>query len=859
MSFNPLTHLSNVLSDKFIHRIDEDEFVSHPVSVSNKIFSKNSISNYIRPYKFHRKTHIFECNDNYSGVVLELNPRVRMGKDTVDTFKDVLESMPLDALVSVQLFGSKNNTAILNNWDIAHRYRQDEQSNYLVDLIAKFFAEKSNGNLTKGIKTNLKRHRVLISVKHKSVKTLVHYVDEMMRVLKSASFMPTYMTPKSLKPIYYEFLNDLDDMNEIPKYDRNRFFNKQCVSYNQVTQEEAEYIRVGRVVDKKFKGTYYKALALQDISDYFDIGEFSQKIGATVGSSGDVEGKQFYRNFIISLNLTKATPNEIKKIGINQTIVEKTVQTKDDDVDLKAQKKENRTIRHHLGNEDSIFKADITVIVGADTYEDLKESSSNVRQMWRKSGAEESGRIKLEPANNMHKNIFLSSLPLGLNDLYFTHVQDKPYFWNVGNVAQFLPVEGDWSGNAYNVLAVGRRGGLLAFDTFETSVNKNFYILGTSGAGKSNTLSWIIFNNHARGTRNFVIDVGASQEILFKYLGGEFLQPDLKSPISFNPFGNISNLEELKEEFGSFFSNWLYVVGGNKDEQTYKREQKFIKAKLEDVIIQEWEKANKSGRILEPTDIQREFMKLYEETKDSRYSDFATHLSPICNGGKYDKFFKGKSDFDIKKSELACLDLTLIQNEEELRDNLVFLMTFFFSEAIYKDHNCTQTQVIIDELHKHLGKDPRLEDEVDVAFRTYRKHGAGMGVGTQGFNDLVDARTGQGTKLGKSIIENSATQLFGKQTAVARNMLLNSPLMDFDEMDKDVLSNPPQGGGYKEFLIIDEHNNKIPIRFLFPKFFLWLCTTDPDEKPLLKRTIQQCNGDITKAINILIEKELQSA
>lgn len=854
MKLNFLASLNDYLAKSFVENIDEEEFVSHPVSLSKQIFAKNSISNYIRPFEYHSKFKIYECNDGYSGVVIEIIPRVRMGKDTIDTFRDIFEGMPDDTYMSVQLFGSKNNSDILNTWNNTHRYRLDASTNYLVNLIYDFYNDKATKNLSSSIKTNLKNHKIVLSIKHRKVKKLREYVEEVFRVLSSGSFSPRYLTPDLLKPFYYEFLNDVEYINDMPKYQKSRHFNKQCVSYDQVFQEENEYIRIGRVENNKFKGSYWNALAIQDISENFEIGEFSQKIGATIGSGADVEGKQFKRDFIISLNITKALPKEVKGISNNQLIIEKTAVSSEEDVDLKEQKKENKSIRHKLGNEDPFFKTDLTVLLSADTLDELKTETSNIKAMWRKNEADDSGRIRLEKANNMHKNIFLSALPLGLNEEYFTHIQDKPYFWSADNVCQFLPVEGDWNGNSPNALGVGRRGGLCGIDTFATSTNKNFYLIGTSGAGKSNLLSWFIFSDHAMGRRNFIIDVGASQEVLVQYLGGDFLQPDLANPISFNPFGNILDLEELKK-FGSFFSNWLYVVGGNKDEQTYKKEQKFIKAKLEDVIIQEWIKANAEGRILEPTDVQKEFMNLYDKHKDIRYSDFAIQLTPVCEGGKYEKFFKGKSDFDIKKAIIACLDLTLIQEEEDLRDNLIFVMTFFFSEAIYKGDSDMETSVKIDELQKHLGKDSRIEEEADVAVRTYRKHGAGIGFGTQGFNDLVDAKTGQGTKLGKSIIENSATAFFGKQTNVAKNLLISSEIIDFDEIDKDILSNPPMSGGYKEFLVVDENSNKIPVRFIFPRFFLWLCTTDPKEKPLLKRTIKQFNGNILKAVNYLVDME----
>ena len=42
-------------SSLFTKIIDENEFVSLPTTTLNKILGKNSISNFVRPFKFHNK------------------------------------------------------------------------------------------------------------------------------------------------------------------------------------------------------------------------------------------------------------------------------------------------------------------------------------------------------------------------------------------------------------------------------------------------------------------------------------------------------------------------------------------------------------------------------------------------------------------------------------------------------------------------------------------------------------------------------------------------------------------------------------------------------------------------------------
>ena len=94
-------------SSLFAKIIDENEFVSLPVNIINKILGKNSISNFVRPYKFHKeKNFIFaECNDGLCGSIIEIMPRVRAGKTTSETVESILNLLEDDMFFSVNLYG----------------------------------------------------------------------------------------------------------------------------------------------------------------------------------------------------------------------------------------------------------------------------------------------------------------------------------------------------------------------------------------------------------------------------------------------------------------------------------------------------------------------------------------------------------------------------------------------------------------------------------------------------------------------------------------------------------------------------------------------------------------------------------
>ena len=849
-------------SSLFAKLIDENEFVSLPTTILNKILGKNSISNFVRPFKFHTKDKHFifaECNDGMCGTIIEVTPRVRAGKTTSEAIESVLRLLDDDMYFSISLIGLENNQFKINDWVKNHRKAGDKYVNKLTEIFGAFFEQKSNSYLAPNLKHNMKSFRLFISIKHKKHLVLSKVVTEAFRILENRQFYPKYPSMQSLKELYWELLNRNDDFKRIPSYSENRYFNKQLTSSSTVAEDSINHLRIGKICHKSntFKGKYWSVLAIQDISENFDITEFDQKIGANYGQMSSIENNQFKNNFIISLNVVKATKNELSIIGINQKIIKNQI-ANDEEVDVKQAKKEHRSIMNKIGGDETFFKTDLIVAVAGNTEDEVKQSITSTISYF-KEGTEESGRIHLEVASNVQMPLFLSALPLGITEEYFSKIQDTPYFWTADSVTQLLPMSADWQGTGNNILCVGRRGGLIGLDLFNDSGSKNWYSFGTTGSGKSNLISWLIFCGYSRNGREFSIDVGGSQEFLFYFLGGTFLQPVMEKPISFNPFSQINkdNFDDLIQKYLSFFVAFLYMVGGNKNQAQYEKEQKFIEGVLNEIIVEEIKKSVDNGTICEVSNIQKRFFQLEEQTKDKRYSDFAVGLTAICKGGRYYKFFSGKSDIELSESNLACLDITKIQEESDLRDYLVFIITFFFSEAVYKGDNIAQIGFKVDELHRHLGESPRIEKEVDIAFRTYRKHNGSVGTGTQGFNDYIK-QDGNASKLGESIITNYNLAFIGLQTQEGANALINSKRFSLNDIDMSILQNMEKVNGYREFFVISNQGIKVPVRFIFPPFFLWLVTTDSEEKerilrPVFNRFMELTNADKQESVSLAID------
>lgn len=822
--------------------LDEEEYTALPTDRANAIFERHSFSNYVSPVSMKGGGDYIECHDGMFGIIIECRPRVRAGSNAAMAFESILKKMPESAFMQVQIFGSSNLNSIIDLWEFDHLKRDNEVLRTAVKEMAQFFREKTNESVTRSMKTKLKHTPLFVSFKHHDIKELLSLAKMAKNYLSSNHFQPKIIGFEELKPLFFEFLNPHINTRDIPKYDRNRFFNRQCVSPDQGTRPHDDYITFGKKRDGKVEGKSWTCMVISDLPDDAFISDMGKKLGNNI--AGAINDDQFRDNFAISWTVQRIKNKEYEKIESVQKVIDK-VRAKKEDRDLHEKKKEVYGILKKIDSREPIFRCDIVVAVAGDTPEISAENATTVESFWRRKPTD----IKIVTGSAIQAPLFQSVLPLGVTDEYFKKLQNNPYYLFSEQCVQFLPIESDWVGNYPNMLGVTRRGNLFALDIFKTSESKNFAMYGTSGAGKSATASYILLNHYAKGGRAFIIDVGDSYGGLIGEFGGVYLQPDKSAPVSFNPFGNVESLEKLNE-YLKFFTSFLYVIGGNKEPSVFKREQKYIKGKLEELIPQVWQQCHLSDETMTITHIRD----VCAASSDTRLTDFAVHLRSFCADGVNGGFFAGKAQFNFNH-DLVGLDTTKIKDDHELTEALIYVASYFFSEAVYQGNGSQELMFWIDEFHKHMGKNQSMDEEVEEAYRTYRKHNGAVGIGTQGFNDLVDL-TGVQNPIGKVVLTNSAWTFVGKQKEVARNLVVKSGLYDFSPEDEQALKAMDGiDGEYKEFLIISPDEQKTFVRWVYHPFFLKLISTKAEEKHEIKETMKELGISRSEAIKYIINRE----
>ena len=826
---------------------------SIPVSNWNKIFENNKLSDYIPYSSYDEDTNFFHNNDDSVSCAIELlNPHTRSGSDTAGTMVEIFEKMPEDAFLSVMYYGSKNIKNLLTEYRNGHKTRgrmsdDGKEIDDSIDMICDFMLKKTQEGCSRQMQTNIKDIRIVFSIVFPSNNdplVLKKFKTDVFNIINANKMNPQFLDKDQLLELAFEILNPQIPITNYPFYDGTKFINSQVVSKDTKMVVDDDFIQFN---DSK----YWINSTLQSLSERAHISEFGLKLGDYLSDS--LNSNQFNDSFIINATIKKKPKKSASKTAKTHAFINTqdwgTIFRK-----FEAKKQESLEIIDRIDEKkETLFEYDLDILVSGNSYKEAQLNQQTIESYWKKTG-DGLTKLMIEKTKGIHHLAFLSSLPMCMNTEYFYNIGGKFRTLFSSQASHLFPLEADSKGDGSNLLLTTRRGNLAGIDLFSSSTNFNAFLVATSGAGKSVLLNMLGYNSFARGDKLFVLDYDNSFTGLIENVDGQYLNLDPSvEAISFNPFSGITTVEELKDEL-AYLSSFIYLLGCSKLITRAEEDEKLIVNALQRIIMTQFEIF---GNKLEITNIRDAVFKDYGEN-DRRFSDFASQLYIYCKGGVYEDWFAGPCQFSMEKDAMA-VEFKGVENHPDLRDPLVMLLLYHIGKVMYStDVNKPRIQIILDEAHRFLGKNPRMDDFIEQAYRRARKFGGSMILATQGFSDIYDAQGGL-SRAGKTIIDNSAWKFFMNQQETSTNLLLSSGIFSFDEVDKKIIRKiRTQKREYSEIFCINSSNVKMSLRLLMPTFFYYLTTTDGADKQLISSYMR--NFDCTKieAIKrITADKELE--
>ncbi|ECK6995166.1 conjugal transfer protein TraG [Campylobacter jejuni] len=836
--------LSDFINEKLGINQSVKKITSLQTNVWNACMQRYKFSDFLPYMSYDSQKEYYINNDNSFGTVFLCSPRIRMGESTAVAVEEMLGKLPENMFIQFTLFGSKNIKDIVEYWKYMHLERADRENNELlfkaIKNMEEFYYSKTKEGISNSMATRLKNYYLLVSIKSNSEEDVISYKHILKNILTSNNFSPVVAEPEVLKPMLYELFNGNHDINNIPNYDRTCYLNRQVImpTTEMLIKDD----------ELKIDGRSFISLTPQSFPQEAHIADFGEKLGDYISRA--LDNNQFKDTFLITASVCALSKKKTARVKGNHSMLLTQKWSENIFRQFAAARKESVSILERIDNQkEKLYAFDLNVIVSGDNYDEASLNASTIISYWNKGGGK---AIVLDEALGIHQLNLIASLPMGINKEYMFDITAKYRSMFPDQISQFIPLEADFKLNIPNLILFSRRAQIAGLDLFVSNSNYNAYLVATSGAGKSVLLNMLAFNSYARNDRIFIIDQDNSFSKLCDTIDGQYLALDPLQPISFNPFSGLKNndRESFMDDL-NYLSDLIYMLGSSKNQDRALEDEKLIKAKTQAIME---ELFLSKGNTMEVTDIRDELAKV----DDQRFRDFADQLRPFCKEGIYGKYFNGPCEFNIEK-EFIVTEFKGLEGHNDLRDPLIMLLIYHINQLMYMSSDRkSRIQIIIDEAHRFLGKNPKMDDFIEQAYRRARKYDASVIIATQGFDDIYNAKDGGLSRAGTVIINNSAYKIFMKQTETSVNMLIKSEVFSLSETDKEILrSIRTLKGEYSELFLMTPDDVKLPYRLVMDKYFYYLTTTDPKDKAKIKELTDQ-GIPLGEAIELLANTKTKS-
>lgn len=671
--------------------------------------------------------------------------------------------------------------------------------------------------------------------------------SKMEAALQSANLYPQLMTADKLTAYIFVLLNPNHDFKQIPKWQGN--FNNMTdnmVAQDNVFEVTSDYIA--------FDGMYGKSLSVKEYPKYWHCSMADQLIGHPFGTQS-LESTVYICLNVINvgkkgIDKTKRTSQLILSQNLNEYLFPKLKMKKIDLADANVQ----------LEKGEQLYHINLAIFPIADNLDALQNISSQVKSYYQGLG------FKLEEDRYINLPILLSMIPGNYDERFAVDLARGRIVFQQ-NVVDLALSAADWAGNTSDpeIFFFTPRGQLYSFDLFASNTNYNAFVIGTSGAGKSVLLQNIAMNYLMSGGRVNIIDIGGSYENFCGIVGGQYIDVKPSSPISLNPFTELTT-KEIFDEFKEFLVDWYWMMGSPESKNLSEEQSNFIKSHLSNAVEMSYDKYGidsdvdtvlecfSETAVIEKEDITPSGEKVVIKEKDIRCSDFIQILGRYGKSGDYGAFFNGKSEIKFSHN-FVVLETGSMENSPALRDPILMILTYHISKSIYLSKDMKQKKlIIIDEAHKFLGN-YRVDGFIEQAYRRFRKHGASMIIGTQGWEDL--ASESSPSRAGRVIVENSAFQIIMTQSYASREKLKLSTSHQFNDYDKAMIDSISSvKGEFSEALLIAD-KNKVKIRIILSDFMKKTFFTSPKVRTYINEQVAK-GVPLIEAVNSVPKDLLKS-
>jgi len=382
--------------------------------------------------------------------------------------------------------------------------------------------------------------------------------------------------------------------------------------------------------------------------------------------------------------------------------------------------------------------------------------------------------------------------------------------------------------------------------------NRNKFILGPSGSGKSFFTNHMVRSYYEQGTHIVLVDVGHSYKGLCDMVGGYYFTYSETKPIKFNPFyigeGDVLDTEKKESIKTLLLALW------KKGNEAYNRSEYVA---LSNALQLYFDKLQNDKKLFPCFDTFYEFLKDEFVTvlkgdnvkdKDFDVSNFLYVLRPYFKRGEFDYLLNAKEDLDLLQQRFIVFELDNIKDHPILFPVVTIIIMEVFISKMRKLKGIRK-MILIEEAWKAIAKEGMAE-YIKYLFKTVRKFFGEAVVVTQEVEDIISSPV-----VKQAIINNSDCKILLDQSKYQNKFEQIQELLGLTEKEKALILSINKANDpikkYKEvFISLGGVLSKVYRTEVSPEEYL-AYTTEEKEKVRVQKAALKYGGDIQKGIQEL--------
>ena len=290
--------------------------------------------------------------------------------------------------------------------------------------------------------------------------------------------------------------------------------------------------------------------------------------------------------------------------------------------------------------------------------------------------------------------------------------------------------------------------------------NRNKFVLGPSGSGKSFFMNHLVRQYYEQGTHVVLVDTGNSYqglcEMINKKTKGEdgiYFTYTEENPISFNPFYTDDFVFDVEKK--DSIKTLLLTLWKSEDDKITKTESGELgsavtayidRIKADRSIIPNFNTFYEFMRDDYRTELEERAIKVSKD--DFNIDNFLTTLRQYYRGGRFDFLLNSDKNIDLLNKRFIVFEIDAIKENRELFPVVTIVIMEAFINKMRRLKGIRK-QIIVEEAWKALSS-PSMSEYLKYLYKTVRKYFGEAIVVTQEVDDIISSPV-----VKEAIINNS--------------------------------------------------------------------------------------------------------